>query len=80
MKRKPCICGDDNCSLNDGHIHEAMDRVYCLVGHIDSDLRGHPLINQFEELLGFVERAEDALAELYQKIGQYDTIQQMENK
>lgn len=59
----------DGLEINDGHYFEFMDRAFVASDYIYQFLGSHPLIKKEENLKHFYEKAEAALAELYQEAG-----------
>ncbi len=59
----------DNYTLNDGHIHEAIDRINVAINYLQSTLAEHALINAVSEYETKVQAAIEILAALYQEIG-----------
>jgi hypothetical protein len=55
--------------LDDYHAHEALDRAHTLCESVCLQLLEHPYIKANPEHTALVERAVDALAQLYQNIG-----------
>ncbi len=55
--------------INDGHYFELMDRASVAVDYIYQFIGSHPLIRKERTLRETYERAEEALAELYQQAG-----------
>jgi hypothetical protein len=60
--------------LNDGHIHEAIDRLHVAVQYLEATLAEHALIAAVPALAAEVDAAIDRLAALYQTIGQHDQV------
>lgn len=70
----------DQYELNDGHIHEAMDRIDVAIGYLQSALAEHSLIfavGGFEEK---VQASIEILAALYQEVGQHDHVAEIAAK
>ena len=67
-------------NLNDGHIHEALDRIFVAQNFLSQSLEGHPLIGPVPEFNKKVESAIAILAELYSEIGSYETINEVQNR
>ena len=65
---------EEKYQLNDGHIHEAIDRIHVSIEYLESFIAEHPLIHSVAEFREEVERASEILAELYQKIGGYEKV------
>lgn len=63
---------NDIQEINDGHYFELMDRAGVAVDYIYQFLGCHPLIIKDSNLREIYERAEKALAELYQEAGQLE--------
>ncbi len=64
----------DNYELNDGHIHEAIDRIDVAINYLQSTLAEHSLINSVSEYEVEVQAAIKILSDLYQKIGLNDHV------
>lgn len=62
----------ENYELNDGHIHEAIDRIDVSINYLQAALAEHPLINSVGAFEAEVQTAIEILADLYQKIGAYE--------
>jgi len=58
--------------INEGHYFEFMDRAAVAVDYIYQFLGSHPLIKQETTLRVLYEKAEAALAELYQEAGKLE--------
>lgn len=65
--------------LNDGHIHEALDRLHVVISHIDNFIMEHPLIEAVDDYCVDVAEAMNILDGLYQKIGQLESIEDLSN-
>ncbi|WP_318493277.1 hypothetical protein [Photobacterium leiognathi] len=66
--------------LNDGHILEAVDRCYLTANFIESTLLDHGLV---DAVPAFKEKAKDAqrlLLELYQDIGQSESLAEIKKE
>ena len=63
--------------LNDGHILEAMDRLHVVCVYIDQILGKHPLLNSVPDFKSEVDKATEILANLYQKLGHFDSIEEI---
>lgn len=59
-------------AINDGHYFELMDRASVALDYIYQFLGSHPLIRKDRTLQGMYEKAEQALAELYQQAGRLE--------
>lgn len=55
--------------FNDGHIHEALDRVYILMETLGNYVSDHPCAQRFPDIAAQCEVAHTALFDLYQLIG-----------
>lgn len=55
--------------LNDGHYHEALDRVYCQQDSWDRLIVAHPAIMQTPELKAAADKIQGLMGDLYQKCG-----------
>lgn len=62
------------CELNDGHVLEAMDRLHVACVYIDQILGRHPLLNSVPDFKNEVDKAAETLANLYQKLGAFDSL------
>jgi hypothetical protein len=70
---KPLLApSNDSQPINDGHYFEFTDRAYVAVDYIYQFLGSHPLMTKETKLREIYERAEKALAELYQEAGRLD--------
>lgn len=58
--------------INEGHYFEFMDRASVAVDYVYQFLGSHPLIKKEARLLELYERAEEALADLYQEAGRLE--------
>lgn len=67
----------ENYELNDGHIHEAIDRIDVSINYLQSALAGHSLINAVGAFEEEVKTAIRILADLYQRIGAYDQVSEI---
>ena len=56
--------------INDGHYLELMDRLHVQICVIDDYLANHPLTKKIKKVKKLVYRAELALSEAYQIVGQ----------
>ena len=63
---------DSETSINDGHYFELMDRASVAVDYIYQFIGSHPLIRKNQTLREIYEKAEEALAELYQQAGRLE--------
>lgn len=68
----------ENPPLNDGHIHEAIDRIHVAIEHLHWVLHEHSLIKAVPAFQAEVASAIDILAGLYQTIGSYDHVSEIE--
>ena len=59
-------------AINDGHYFELMDRASVALDYIYQFIGSHPLIRKERTLQGMYEKAEEALAELYQQAGRLE--------
>lgn len=66
---------EDDSSINEGHYFEFMDRASVAVDYVYQFLGSHPLLKKEARLRDIYERAEDALAELYQEAGRLECDQ-----
>ena len=67
----------ENYALNDGHIHEAIDRIHVAISYLQSTLAGHSLIGSVSEYEAQVQSAIKILSDLYQKIGQHEHVSEI---
>ena len=66
----PTLAPDDSDNaINDGHYFELLDRVSVTVEYVNQFVGSHPLVRKERSLRETFERAEQALAELYQLAG-----------
>ena len=66
----PTLVPDDSeNAINDGHYFELMDRASVAVDYGDQFVGSHPVVRKERSLRETYERAEEALAELYQLAG-----------
>lgn len=68
----------ENYVLNDGHIHEAIDRIHVAISYLQSTLAGHSLIGSVSEYEAQVQSAIKILSDLYQKSGSMSTFQKLQ--
>ncbi len=66
--------------LNEGHIHGAIDRLSVAMEYLDSALAQYDAIAAVPEYGDRVQSAIEILAELYQEIGSFDSIQELVDK
>lgn len=66
------LSDEEDCSINEGHYFEFMDRASVAVDYIYQFLGSHPLIRKETRLKELYMRAEEALAELYQEAGRLE--------
>ena len=66
------VCDDTDDAINDGHYFELMDRASVALGYIYQFLGCHPLLRKDKTLQEVYEKAEEALAELYQRAGRLE--------
>lgn len=59
-------------TINDGHYFELMDRASVALDYIYQFLGSHPVVRKDKTLQDIYEKAEQALAELYQQAGQME--------
>ena len=59
-------------AINDGHYFELMDRASIALDYVYQFLGSHPLMRKDKTLQGMYEKAEEALAELYQWAGRLE--------
>ena len=70
----------DHYELNDGHIHEAIDRIDVAINYLQSTLAEHSLINAVSEYEEKVQAAIKILSDLYQEIGMNDQVSKIAEK
>lgn len=63
------VSDDTDDAINDGHYFELMDRVSVALDYVYQFLGSHPLMKKDERLQEVYEKAEESLAELYQRAG-----------
>ena len=63
---------DTNNEINDGHYFELMDRASVALDYIYQFLGSHPVVRKDKTLQDMYEKAEEALAELYQQAGRLE--------
>ena len=69
----PVLIPDDtDDTINDGHYFELMDRASVALDYIYQFLGSHPLIRKDKTLQSIYEKAEEALADLYQQAGRLE--------
>lgn len=66
------IPDEDDSPINEGHYFEFMDRASVAVDYAYQFLGSHPLLKKETRLREVYERAEEALAELYQEAGRLE--------
>lgn len=66
------VAEDFQPQINDGHYFELLDRTAVAVDYVYQFLGSHPLMKKEEKLFQIYERAEMALSELYQEVGQLE--------
>lgn len=65
-------------ALNEGHLVEALDRTHVAICCLEVSLQEHALIATVPAFSARVETAIDILASLYQDIGRFKTIKEVE--
>ncbi|MFQ5584148.1 MAG: hypothetical protein ACE5GL_06920 [Calditrichia bacterium] len=68
----------EQIELNDGHIHEAIDRISVSIDYLQATLAEHPLIASVDKFGWEVQSSIEILANLYQKIGAIDSVADLE--
>jgi hypothetical protein len=68
---------DEVYKLNDGHILEALDRLYVAGSYLEMTLSNHPLLVAIPEFKAEVEKATEILGDLYQQVGQMDSVSEI---
>ena len=63
---------DSDDAINDGHYFELMDRASVALDYVYQFLGSHPLMRKDKTLQDVYEKAEEALAELYQRAGRLE--------
>lgn len=71
---------EEYLEINDGHIHEALDRIHVSMEYLDTALKGHPLLASVSEFDNEINRAIEILADLYQRVGSFDDVESISNK
>jgi len=71
-KEGSLITDEADSPINEGHYYEFMDRASVAVDYVYQFLGSHPLLKKEARLRELYERAEEALAELYQEVGQLE--------
>ena len=66
------VSDDTDGAINDGHYFELMDRASVALDYIYQFLGSHPLMKKDKTLQDMYEKAEEALAELYQQAGRLE--------
>jgi len=66
--------------LNDGHVHEAIDRIDVSINYLQAALAEHALISAVENFDYDVQAAIEILADLYQKIGSFESVSEISHK
>lgn len=66
------IPDDTDDAINDGHYFELLDRTYVALDYIYQFLGSHPVVRKDKTLQATYEKAEEALAELYQQAGRLE--------
>ena len=66
------VSDDSDDAINDGHYFELMDRASVALDYVYQFLGSHPLMRKERTLQDVYERAEEALAELYQQAGRLE--------
>lgn len=56
-------------AINDGHVHEALDRCHVIASMIEDHLLSHPYMDADAEVKTLIESASDAIGRAYQLIG-----------
>ena len=60
--------------LNNGHIVELQDRLHIAVEYLDMALAEHPLVKHVSEYQEAINGVMETLADLYQTVGQMDSV------
>ena len=71
---------DDIIELNNGHIWEAIDRIHVATLYLHTALSEQSLIAGVDEFRDQVDKSIEILAELYQKIGNVDSLKDLTEK
>lgn len=66
------IPDDTDDAINDGHYFELLDRTSVALDYIYQFLGSHPVVRKDKTLQDTYEKAEEALAELYQQAGRLE--------
>lgn len=64
----------DKFTLNDGHIHEAIDRIDVAIHYLQASLAEHALIQAVAGYQAKVQDAINILSDLYQEIGRNNQV------
>lgn len=71
---------EEYLEINDGHIHEALDRIHVSMEYLECALKGHPLLASVSEFDNEINKAVEILADLYQRVGSFDDAKSISNK
>ena len=71
---------EDKIELNDGHIHEAIDRIHVAITYLSAALSEHPLLSSVDEFQNELEKSIDILGSLYQTVGNLDSVSDLSEK
>lgn len=71
---------EEKYELNDGHIHEAIDRIHVATIYLQNALAEHALIDSVDEFQSEVQKVIDTLSELYQLIGGFESMAELSKK
>jgi hypothetical protein len=66
--------------LNEGHIHEAIDRIHVATVYLQNSFVEHALIDSVNEFRVEIEKTIETLSDLYQKIGSFESIAELSQK
>ncbi len=66
------VSDDTDDAINEGHYFELMDRASVALDYVYQFLGSHPLMRKDKTLQEVYEKAEEALAELYQRAGRLE--------
>jgi hypothetical protein len=55
--------------LDEGHVHEVVDRLHVVICTIEDHIAGHPLVGAIPSIKEKIDRAMAILADAYQEAG-----------
>lgn len=68
---------DNEIELTNEQMIEALDRIDVTLDYVDMTLANHPLISNIPDLSDDVERIIELMGDLYQRIAQYESIEEL---